>query len=830
MSTHARLWAVLLLLCVICCGFGAAVPSQKDTTFRQSLSIRMTYGASQVTPDWPSLPLSASGGCKNGVPVQVLGEPSTPSTAYLLCSDGLWLLQGLHDPSLVRVDTALGLSITPGSQLAWCPSFSSLLVALPTQLCLCGDSCTCSPVTPALGGAVAGAVCTASGYVFVAAQGGLFSWNGQPQASPVLLSEVTAGNLTSIAWDEEQGLAVGSATSLWRHLPAGLTTKRHAPGTRLVSVVLNDGDHDLPSPRPRAAQLNGWRHDWVGAIIDQPITALTFDGQGRLWIGNAWSVSVMHPDFRLQRLGAQQGLPVDHITSLASTKDGVWIGSAFGMALWHADSSYCVGPLDPPPVPDQNPAQGDVSTPCWQFFNGPRWLSVTPAQSSSAITALSAGHSSEGVWVSTAAGLAHVLLQDGWTLAQKAQLYEETVFPRHDRYGMVADCPLRNFGDLNSWYPSSHDNDGLWTSLYVAAESFRYAVTKDPQAKANAVRSFQALRRLVTITGVRGLPARSLCQASDENCVSSGGTWHNSTVEPGWIWKGDTSSDEICGHIAGYLLFHELVAESAEERQQSASVLVDIVRNIQDHGYYLIDVTGKPTRWGVWAPDPINNDISWYSERGLNSLQMLSMLLAAAHMDPGNSTEFLQGFEQLSTQFQYDLNMINAKADMPTDVDASDDELNFLNALVYAMTDGTTNDHMHKVFLQSVERSWNFIRDSRTSLYTFLYYMMVQGRQGATLTSQQEDVFYGIQELRRWPTSLITWTTDNTNRIDYHLDPYLYREKDKDATRAFAVDERPCIWWNCNLKALSGGNDFSERAPSAYLLAYWAARFGGFVE
>ena len=80
-----------------------------------------------------------------------------------------------------------------------------------------------------------------------------------------------------------------------------------------------------------------------------------------------------------------------------------------------------------------------------------------------------------------------------------------------------------------------------------------------------------------------------LCvQASDENCVSSGGTWHNSTVEPGWIWKGDTSSDEICGHIAGYLLFHELVAESAEERQQSASVLVDIVRNIQDHGYYLI--------------------------------------------------------------------------------------------------------------------------------------------------------------------------------------------------------------------------------------------------
>ena len=130
-----------------------------------------------------------------------------------------------------------------------------------------------------------------------------------------------------------------------------------------------------------------------------------------------------------------------------------------------------------------------------------------------------------------------------------------------------------------------------------------------------------------------------------------------------------------------------------------SSTSTSVVRRIDWHEAWDLrtDVTGKPTRWGVWAPDPINNDISWYSERGLNSLQMLSMLLAAAHMDPGNSTEFLQGFEQLSTQFQYDLNMINAKADMPTDVDASDDELNFLNALVYAMTDGTTNDHMHKV-------------------------------------------------------------------------------------------------------------------------------------
>ena len=31
--------------------------------------------------------------------------------------------------------------------------------------------------------------------------------------------------------------------------------------------------------------------------------------------------------------------------------------------------------------------------------------------------------------------------------------------------------------------------------------------------------------------------------------------WYNSSGFPGWIWKGDTSSDEIVGHV----LFHAAI-------------------------------------------------------------------------------------------------------------------------------------------------------------------------------------------------------------------------------------------------------------------------------
>jgi hypothetical protein len=36
-------------------------------------------------------------------------------------------------------------------------------------------------------------------------------------------------------------------------------------------------------------------------------------------------------------------------------------------------------------------------------------------------------------------------------------------------------------GDVNSWDPNHQsDNDGLWTSIYLASQAFRWAVTKDP--------------------------------------------------------------------------------------------------------------------------------------------------------------------------------------------------------------------------------------------------------------------------------------------------------------------------------------------------------------
>src|SRR5690606_10722245 len=43
-----------------------------------------------------------------------------------------------------------------------------------------------------------------------------------------------------------------------------------------------------------------------------------------------------------------------------------------------------------------------------------------------------------------------------------------------------------------------------------------------------------------------------------------------------WLWKGDTSSDEMCGHMFGYFFYYELVADETEKiavRQHVARII-----------------------------------------------------------------------------------------------------------------------------------------------------------------------------------------------------------------------------------------------------------------
>src|SRR4051812_788165 len=121
---------------------------------------------------------------------------------------------------------------------------------------------------------------------------------------------------------------------------------------------------------------------------------------------------------------------------------------------------------------------------------------------------------SAGVWVRTRSGVSHIEMKS-MTLVQKAEIFEARIRARHDRYGLVADSDFAVPGDPTTNQLIDNDNDGLWTSMYAAAECFRYKVTRSPEALANARKSVEAILFLEEVAGKRGFPARSFIRKGD---------------------------------------------------------------------------------------------------------------------------------------------------------------------------------------------------------------------------------------------------------------------------------------------------------------------------
>jgi len=164
-------------------------------------------------------------------------------------------------------------------------------------------------------------------------------------------------------------------------------------------------------------------------------------------------------------------LPVGNITATVRASDGAtWLGTTQGLV--RVDFSA--------PERDQR-----------QYFAGQRYL---PDDHVKQLAADDSG----GIWARTRNGVSHIEMKP-MTLAQKAEVLEKRVRERHDRYGLVASSYFAVSGDPASNRRHDTDNDGLWTAMYAAAECFRYAVTKSPEALANARKSVEARSMLVPL-------------------------------------------------------------------------------------------------------------------------------------------------------------------------------------------------------------------------------------------------------------------------------------------------------------------------------------------
>ena len=485
------------------------------------------------------------------------------------------------------------------------------------------------------------------------------------------------------------------------------------------------------------------------------------------------------------RLSFDDGLPVGRLRAIAITTDGaVWAGGDYGLVRYQNRSHAW----------DR-----------WQYFGGKRYLP------SDEVTALVAGEAG-AIWVQTSAGCSHIELRP-LTLADKAAYFERRIAERHKRHGLVADSELSESGSLATSHQYPNDNDGLWTAIYVAAEGFRYAVTKDRQALDSARRSVEAMLRLEAITGRSGFPARSFRHKDEPR--HKDGIWHF-TPDGEWEWKADTSSDEIVGHFFAYSVVYDLAADR-DLKQKLRAAVSRIADHLIDNGYQLTDLHGGPTRWGRYDPAYFETD-DGREERALRSLEMLSHLKVAYHMT-GNP-RYDREYRKLINELGYHKNTTTYLR-LRQELNYSDEELAML--AYYPLFRYEKDPALLAVYREGFQQWWVNIQREDNPLWIFIY--------AFCNPAKRVPMEAAARTLYRIPMDLIKWSVKNSHRRDVPLDASPERHNQPQTSRLLPPDERRVMKWNGNpfqLDDSRGG--LGEDDGAFFLLPYWLGRYHQFLK
>lgn len=559
----------------------------------------------------------------------------------------------------------------------------------------------------------------------------------------------------------------------------GRSDLRHlASYSESLYVATSNGIGVWTGSRIEWDEVIDWGNQPLGTISDLlPIGS-------RLYIGTDRGLAVLR-GMTLDVIRGEDGLCYEDIRCLAEGFDGdLWIGTTDGAIRYTREGEF-------------------------HYFGADRWL---PNPRVNAIAA-----NERTAYIATDGGLG-IIDYVPYTLAKKADYYEQHI----DNWGvkrMGFVHKLEWDGERNEWVREISDNDGGWSIEYLAAMSYKFLVTGDEKARAEAVKTFNAVKWLEEITPIDGFPARSIWAVGEvghKAMHGSGGLpaeWH-AAEDTRFEWKADTSSDETDAHFYGVSIFHDLVARG-EEKRRAAEHLSRIASHIIDNGWVLRDMDGQPTRWARWDPDYLQRPYGYYA-RGLNGMEVMAYM-RVAHTLTGDE-KFEKAFGEL-IKLGYHREALRQKLTFPPDyVVPWDDRLAFFsyfNILRYEK-----DSELRSIYRRSLERSWEVKRSEHSAWFNFIY---------GALTGNDCEADKAVAHLREWPLDMIEYSYRNSHRADLQVEAG-YRGYTS-ATRALSPRENgPMRWDNTTLRLDGGSGGRAVTDPSGWLHAYWMGRYYGFIE
>jgi hypothetical protein len=424
------------------------------------------------------------------------------------------------------------------------------------------------------------------------------------------------------------------------------------------------------------------------------------------------------------------------------------------------------------------------------------------------------------------------------------------------------------------------ENDGLWSSLYLAAEAFRYAVTRDGEALATIEVLLAGEVDRMRITGVPGNFTRQYippgvagiaCPTDPQQYVPSadkrdnrwvrvdaggcvetydGAAWVTSSHcgladYSGWCWLDNVSKDEYSGHMFALGALSKLV-DDAGVQATVRDLLGQVARHLVDNQLAIVDWDGRVTEHGRFWAYALDD---WPSFNAAMTLDFFKLAAVAT----GDAT-LVDWYDNCLLQRGGERDCIGRPPESPrpyTDylpesslyVGEHSCKSNWNNFSMHALslhhlvwfehdpaTRATVQRHLEEDFFAPTDKTWP-LADQHNAFFDFVF--AAQKALGPGSTGPALDaVADGVCMLRQFPATkhhrAVTCPPERcvlascTDRFDGPILDYARTAAER-CTRTF-------LWWGSPY----GPGDCTEdrrtiEPPTDYLLAYWLGRYYGFI-
>jgi len=368
---------------------------------------------------------------------------------------------------------------------------------------------------------------------------------------------------------------------------------------------------------------------------------------------------------------------------------------------------------------------------------------------------------------------------------------DSTIQSRHVPFGGILDpIFLTSTSDSITGYTRCGDS-ALWTGHYLAAESYRYKVTGDPAALANAQGALAYLKTLVDVTGTDVLarcivPINSNYAAGITSEESANGI-HESGDN---YWIGNTSRDEYIGVFFGLSVAYDLLGVPTQPAIQALATR--LLNFLTAHGWTIVMPDGSVSTTFVIRPD-----------------QQLGLLQIGRHV---NSAQFASAYQSFA-------GVASAVAVIPVAVDAADDrdsyfKFNLDAANLFSLIRLETDSTLLTRYQTAYQIFYNTVKDHGNAHFN----MIDRALNGPNSTRDLATASYLFQWLFR-PSR------------DFYVDlrgQYPSCVSPDQSCDPLPVDQRvptDFLWQRSPFQLDGGGSGLIESAGIDYLLPYWMARY-----